>query len=232
MRRAVSCCLARRALLWIFLSGTSWLRLCQTSTLPSSSRKTHKRARRRRQQVVSMQLLTVCCTDVQCLHTLTAGSQSGLHVGIRGAVSTAVSQSGLHVNKRRSLSYHQRPHAASYSMLCFAKDDPQVWSCVSALPVWHAASKGQAASESTAAAAGASDAKASAAAEVSGQASDLPIQLSAMRKADVADFKGTVYVNIREYYEVSLVFCCLLKKVKTVAADLQLYLVRVTVADA
>lgn len=24
-----------------------------------------------------------------------------------------------------------------------------------------------------------------------------------MRKADVSDFKGTVYVNIREYYEVS-----------------------------
>lgn len=37
--------------------------------------------------------------------------------------------------------------------------------------------------------------------ELSGKASDLPIQLSAMRKADVSDFHGTVYVNIREYYE-------------------------------
>lgn len=53
-----------------------------------------------------------------------------------------------------------------------------------------------------------------------------------MRKADVAEFKGTVYVNIREYYEVSFIFCCLLKKVKTVAAHLQLHLVRVFVADA
>ncbi|KAL0050327.1 hypothetical protein WJX82_009110 [Trebouxia sp. C0006] len=32
-------------------------------------------------------------------------------------------------------------------------------------------------------------------------ASDLPIQLSAMRKADVSPFKGVVYVSIREYYE-------------------------------
>ena len=101
----------------------------------------------------------------------------------------------------------QRRTAERYAL---PKDDPQIWSCVSALPALHAASKGQAASASTAAAAGASDAKASAAAELSGQASDLPIQLSAMRKADVSDFKGTLYVNIREYYEVSFVFCCLL----------------------
>ena len=30
-----------------------------------------------------------------------------------------------------------------------------------------------------------------------------------MRKADVSDFKGRVYVNIREYYEVSLAVYCL-----------------------
>ena len=36
----------------------------------------------------------------------------------------------------------------------------------------------------------------------SSEASQLPIQLSAVRKADVSDFKGTVYVSIREYYEV------------------------------
>ena len=43
--------------------------------------------------------------------------------------------------------------------------------------------------------------------ELSGDASDLPIQLSAMRKADVSDFRGTVYVNIREYYEVWPALC-------------------------
>jgi len=42
------------------------------------------------------------------------------------------------------------------------------------------------------------------AASTSSGASDLPIQLSAMRKADVSPFKGTVYVTIREYYEVSV----------------------------
>ncbi|KAA6421203.1 MAG: transcriptional coactivator p15 [Trebouxia sp. A1-2] len=40
----------------------------------------------------------------------------------------------------------------------------------------------------------------SAATESSG-ASDLPVQLSAMRKADVSPFKGILYVSIREYYE-------------------------------
>ena len=35
-------------------------------------------------------------------------------------------------------------------------------------------------------------------------ATELPIQLSAMRKADVSPFKGAVYVSIREYYEVGL----------------------------
>lgn len=39
-------------------------------------------------------------------------------------------------------------------------------------------------------------------------ASELPIQLSAMRKADVSPFKGAVYVSIREYYEVGLPACC------------------------
>ncbi len=42
------------------------------------------------------------------------------------------------------------------------------------------------------------------AASKSSGASDLPIQLSAMRKADVSPFKGIVYVSIREYYEVSV----------------------------
>ncbi len=42
------------------------------------------------------------------------------------------------------------------------------------------------------------------AASTSSGPSDLPIQLSAMRKADVSPFKGTVYVSIREYYEVSV----------------------------
>ncbi len=42
------------------------------------------------------------------------------------------------------------------------------------------------------------------AALTSSGASNLPIQLSAMRKADVSPFKGVVYVSIREYYEVSL----------------------------
>ena len=32
--------------------------------------------------------------------------------------------------------------------------------------------------------------------------SQLPIQLSAMRRADVSPFKGAVFVSIREYYEV------------------------------
>lgn len=61
--------------------------------------------------------------------------------------------------------------------------------------------KEQDAPECSAAAAGTSGASAEAAAEPPGQAPDLPIQLSAMRKADVSDFKGTVYVSIREYYE-------------------------------
>ena len=60
-----------------------------------------------------------------------------------------------------------------------------------------------------AAAAATSGAAAGAAAGPLGQASDLPLQLSAMRKADVSDFKGTVYVNIREYYEVSACRDCL-----------------------
>ena len=81
--------------------------------------------------------------------------------------------------------------------------DPQTHAdCGSMLVGVHAAKKAQAASGSAAAAAGPSHAAATAA-EPSGQASDLPIQLSAMRKADVSDFKGTLYVNIREYYEVS-----------------------------
>lgn len=68
----------------------------------------------------------------------------------------------------------------------------------------HAAKQAQAASETEA---GPSGVKTSAG--LAGQASDLPIQLSAMRKADVSDFKGTMYINIREYYEVSLAICCL-----------------------
>ncbi len=46
------------------------------------------------------------------------------------------------------------------------------------------------------------------AASASSGGSDLPIQLSAMRKADVSPFKGIVYVSIREYYEVSLPAWC------------------------
>ncbi|KAK9816898.1 hypothetical protein WJX72_006917 [[Myrmecia] bisecta] len=34
-----------------------------------------------------------------------------------------------------------------------------------------------------------------------GNPAELPVQLSAMRRADVSEFKGTKYVNIREYYE-------------------------------
>lgn len=55
------------------------------------------------------------------------------------------------------------------------------------------------------AAAGKTDAEADASA--AGGASELPIQLSAMRKADVSPFKGAVYVSIREYYEVGLPAC-------------------------
>lgn len=36
-------------------------------------------------------LLTVCCTDMQRLHTFTAVFQPGLHVNTRGVVSTPVS---------------------------------------------------------------------------------------------------------------------------------------------
>lgn len=75
---------------------------------------------------------------------------------------------------------------------------------VSALLALHTANQAQTASEAEA---GPSDANTSA--NLPGQASDLPLQLSAMRKADVSDFKGRVYVNIREYYEVSLAVYCL-----------------------
>lgn len=73
----------------------------------------------------------------------------------------------------------------------------------SALLALHAARGKQHDPERAAPAAGTSGAAAQEAAGPSDQASALPIQLSAMRKADVSDFKGTVYVNIREYYEVS-----------------------------
>lgn len=33
-------------------------------------------------------------------------------------------------------------------------------------------------------------------------AGPLPVKLSATRQADVSDFKGKVYVNVREYYQV------------------------------
>ncbi|KAL3135856.1 hypothetical protein ABBQ32_007412 [Trebouxia sp. C0010 RCD-2024] len=59
----------------------------------------------------------------------------------------------------------------------------------------------QDAPDRAAAATGTSSTAEGAVAGSSGQTSDLPIQLSAMRKADVSDFKGTVYVSIREYYE-------------------------------
>lgn len=90
MRGMVSCCLARRALLLTFLSGTSWSRPSQTSTLLLSSRKTHKQASQRRQQLVSRQLLTVCCTDLQRVQSFTAVSQSGSHVNRRRAGSTTI----------------------------------------------------------------------------------------------------------------------------------------------
>lgn len=86
-----------------------------------------------------------------------------------------------------------------------AVHDPQSQrDCAPVLIALHAGGrKEQDAPECSAAAAGTSGASAEAAAEPPGQAPDLPIQLSAMRKADVSDFKGTVYVSIREYYEVS-----------------------------
>ena len=34
------------------------------------------------------------------------------------------------------------------------------------------------------------------------ESAGLPIQLSALRRADVSDFRGAHYVNIREFYEV------------------------------
>lgn len=49
--------------------------------------------------------------------------------------------------------------------------------------------------------AAADESKDKTAASASNGASDLPIQLSTMRKADVSPFKGIVYVSIREYYE-------------------------------
>lgn len=56
--------------------------------------------------------------------------------------------------------------------------------------------------------AAADESKDKTAASASNGASDLPIQLSTMRKADVSPFKGIVYVSIREYYEVSLPSWC------------------------
>ena len=53
----------------------------------------------------------------------------------------------------------------------------------------------------------AASAAAAAAAEAAGPSSgaaELPIQLSDLRRADVSEFRGSVYVNIREYYEVNI----------------------------
>lgn len=71
-----------------------------------------------------------------------------------------------------------------------------------------AAQKAAVASPSAAAApaASASDAPPAAPATATdgSAAAQLPIQLSAMRKAAISPFKGVVYVSIREYYEVWL----------------------------
>ena len=91
-------------------------------------------------------------------------------------------------------------HATSYTSM----QDLKTYNCVSVLPVLHTAKQAQAASEAEAGPSGANTP-----ADLPGQASGLPVHLSAMRKADVSDFKGTVYVNIREYYEVDLAICCL-----------------------
>lgn len=43
------------------------------------------------------------------------------------------------------------------------------------------------------------------AAQTTEQSSDsLPVILSSNRRADISNFKGSTFVNIREYYEVSL----------------------------
>ena len=42
-----------------------------------------------------------------------------------------------------------------------------------------------------------------------GAAGALPLKLTAMRRADVSDYKGKLYVNVREYYEVRFEACWL-----------------------
>ena len=42
-----------------------------------------------------------------------------------------------------------------------------------------------------------------------GAAGPLPLKLTAMRRADVSEYKGKLYVNVREYYEVRFEACSL-----------------------
>lgn len=41
-----------------------------------------------------------------------------------------------------------------------------------------------------------------AAGDGAGATGDLPVTLSSMRRADVSEYRGKLYVNVREYYSV------------------------------